>query len=50
MTGNTLEGFNCRQDKAEELVIWKTGEWDSLKQSSKKKTKLKKSEDSLRDL
>ena len=45
---NTLKRFNSRLDEAKkESMIWKTGQWNSPKQSSKKNLK---SEDSLRDL
>ena len=35
---NTLKGFKNRLDKAERLVIWKTGQWNSPKQGSNKQT------------
>ena len=32
------KGFKNRLDKAERLVIWKTGQWNSPKQGSNKQT------------
>ena len=47
---STQEGFTAvlmKQKKGS--VIWKTEHWDSPKQSSKKKKRILKSEDSLRN-
>ena len=35
----TLQGFNSTLDETEGLVIWNIGQWNSSKQSSKKKKK-----------
>ena len=47
---NTLKGFKNRLDKAERLVIWKTGQWNSSKQGSNKQNpRILKSRNSLGD-
>ena len=48
---NTLEGIHSRLSDSEQLVSWKTKQWKSLSLNRKKKKKrMKRNEDSLKDL